>query len=82
MLIIRMSNNIKPDSEVYLFFHDIVLLDIVMQGIRGAEVYYRLREINPEVKVLIISGYAQIENIPDRVTGFLKKPFHSVDLLI
>jgi len=58
---------------------DLVILDMVMPGMLGGEVFDRLREINPEVKVLLSSGYSlngDAQHIMDRgCNGFLQKPF-------
>src|SRR5947209_20408141 len=37
---------------------DCVLLDMVMPEISGFETYRKLREINPQVKVILSSGYS------------------------
>ena len=57
----------------------LVVLDIVMPDMGGGEVYDRLKEINPEVKVLLSSGYSiddQARQIIERgCNGFIQKPF-------
>jgi len=63
---------------------DLVILDMVMPGMSGGETFDRLREINPEVKVLLASGYSidgQAQQIMDRgCDGFIKKPFRLAEL--
>jgi len=58
---------------------DLVILDMIMPGISGAETFDRLREINPGIKVLLSSGYSltgKAQTIMDRgCNGFLQKPF-------
>ncbi len=58
---------------------DLVILDMIMPGISGGETFDRLREINPEIKVLLSSGYSingEAKTIMDRgCNGFLQKPF-------
>ena len=58
---------------------DLVILDMVMPGISGGETFDRLRLINPEVRVLLSSGYSeegQAKEILDRgCKGFIQKPF-------
>lgn len=55
-----------------------VILDVMLPGIDGKEVYNTLQELNPEVKVLFISGssYKHLagKNIFQDTTKFLKKP--------
>jgi len=56
-----------------------VILDMIMPGISGGETFARLREINPEAKVLLSSGYSingEAKTIMDRgCNGFIQKPF-------
>jgi signal transduction histidine kinase/ActR/RegA family two-component response regulator len=58
---------------------DLVLLDIIMPDMKGGEVFDRLKEINPEVKVLLSSGYSidgEATQILERGSkGFIQKPF-------
>ena len=67
-------------------FHDVALVitDIVMPGIDGKELIRQIKVINPDVKVLAVSGYTKYvgekEDIKD-IDGFLQKPFESYYLL-
>ena len=58
---------------------DLVVLDIIMPQMGGRETYERLREINPEVKVLLSSGYSENGQAQDILAagarGFLQKPY-------
>jgi two-component system, cell cycle sensor histidine kinase and response regulator CckA len=59
---------------------DLVILDMIMPGISGGDTFDKLRKINPEIKVLLSSGYSltgQAQEIMNRgCNGFLQKPFH------
>ena len=59
---------------------DLVILDMIMPGISGGETFDRLREINPDAKVLLSSGYSingQAQEIMAKgCNGFIQKPFH------
>jgi two-component system, cell cycle sensor histidine kinase and response regulator CckA len=61
--------------------HDIraVVLDMVMPGMSGRSTYLALREINPEVAVLLMSGHSlneQVQEILDLgVRSFVSKPY-------
>jgi two-component system cell cycle sensor histidine kinase/response regulator CckA len=63
---------------------NLVILDMIMPGISGGETFDRLREINPELKVLLSSGYSitgKAQIIMDRgCNGFLQKPFQIENL--
>jgi len=58
---------------------DLAILDMIMPGISGGVTFDRLREINPEIKVLLSSGYSLngiAQTIMDRgCNGFIQKPF-------
>ncbi|MGD8386195.1 MAG: PAS domain S-box protein, partial [Desulfobacteraceae bacterium] len=63
---------------------DVVILDMIMPGTGGGEVFDRLREIDPHIRVLLSSGYSVDGNaqaILDRgCNGFLQKPFDLQEL--
>lgn len=62
----------------------LVILDLLMPGLSGEDVFYRLREIDPAVRVLIVSGFSS-EHVVQRVLhdgarDFIQKPF-SIEVL-
>ena len=63
---------------------DMVILDMIMPVMDGGETYDRLKEINPDIKVLLSSGYSidgQASEIIQRgCNGFIQKPFNMKDL--
>lgn len=64
---------------------DLVVLDISMPGMDGRTCLKRLRELSPEVKVVLASGYAPQELMEEMSTlglqGFAAKPFLRGELL-
>jgi PAS domain S-box-containing protein len=64
---------------------DIVLLDLIMPNMSGREVFFMLKEIKPDVKVFLYSGYAQHqvteELIKNGALGLLNKPFRMEELM-
>ncbi len=52
----------------------VVLLDMVMPDLHGTDVLAKLRKINPNVRILAISGYSAGQNLFG-ANGFLRKPF-------
>ena len=58
---------------------DMVILDMIMPDMGGGETYDLLKEINPQIKVLLSSGYSiegQAQEIMERgCNGFIQKPF-------
>ncbi len=63
---------------------DIVLLDMIMPVMNGQDAYRAMKEINPEVRVLLASGYslngAAQAMLDEGVRGFLQKPYRQAEL--
>lgn len=64
--------------------HDLVILDMVMSGMYGSEVLARLREINPEVRVIVVTADIQQSTLDEVRAGgaaaFLNKPINRQNL--
>jgi CheY-like chemotaxis protein len=62
----------------------LVVLDIIMPDMGGGEVYDKIKTINPDVKVLLASGYSvdgqAIELLERGCDGFMQKPFTMEEL--
>jgi len=81
-----------PDGETALLhysegkdpFH-LVILDWSMPGLDGADTYRRLREFDPKLKAILMSGYQRSEEIENMVAegikSYVSKPFQIGDLL-
>jgi len=63
---------------------DLVILDMIMPGTGGGEVYDALRAMDPDVRVILSSGYSidgKAREIMERgIREFLQKPFRMEDL--
>ncbi len=63
---------------------DIVVLDMVMPNMGGGQAYDRMKEINPDIKVLLSSGFSidgKASEILERgCNGFIQKPFSMKEL--
>jgi two-component system, cell cycle sensor histidine kinase and response regulator CckA len=63
----------------------IVVTDVVMPGMRGRELAERLRMIQPALRVLFVSGYADdlvlVDDVSTTAAHFLAKPFTTSELL-
>lgn len=57
----------------------ILLLDLMMPGISGMEVLKKVQEIHPDLLVIVITGYATVENAVEAMKrgayDFISKPF-------
>jgi PAS domain S-box-containing protein len=63
---------------------DVVLLDMVMPHMNGRDCFEAMQKINPDVRVILASGFAEEEDIEQMkaagLRGFLPKPYHRADL--
>jgi PAS domain S-box-containing protein len=57
----------------------LVLVDMIMPKMGGQETYRRLKEVNPNVKAILSTGYSQAgkaqEILSQGVHGFIQKPY-------
>ncbi len=65
---------------------DLVLTDLRMPEMSGFELLSKIRSIDAEVPVLVMTGYSSVENAVEAMkrgaTDFLKKPFDFEELLL
>ncbi len=58
---------------------DLIILDMIMPKLTGIKTFEQLKQMDPEVKVLVVSGYSkegQAEEILNKgALGFVQKPF-------
>jgi CheY-like chemotaxis protein len=72
-------------ERYFLHRHDVVLLDMVMNGMYGLEVLGKMRELNPDVRVIVAT--ADIQNSTrDQVrlagaSAFVNKPVNRKELV-
>jgi len=63
---------------------DLVITDLRMPGMTGFDLLSRLRDIDTEVPVLVMTGYSSVENAVEAMkrgaTDFIKKPFDFTEL--
>lgn len=69
----------KKGSDIHL-----VILDMVMPEMSGGKTYDLLKEMSPQIKVLLSSGYSMNEQASQILkrgcNGFIQKPFNSKEL--
>src|SRR5271157_1653609 len=63
---------------------DLALVDIKMPGMDGLELHRKIREVDPEIIVIIMTGYASVETavqaLKDGAYDYIAKPFDPDDL--
>ncbi len=64
----------------------LVIIDMIMPRMGGRETYLKLKELDPQVKALLSTGYDRNgevrEILRSGVTGFIQKPFDLDELLL
>jgi two-component system cell cycle response regulator len=65
---------------------DIMVTDIIMPGMDGLELTYKVKQLRPEIAVIVMTGFQQEESY-NRAIGygasdFIKKPFSIAELII
>jgi DNA-binding NtrC family response regulator len=62
---------------------DLVVTDKNLPGMSGLDLLRRVKERNPEVEVLIVTGYASLDSAIEAIdwgaSGYLLKPFENLD---
>jgi DNA-binding response OmpR family regulator len=62
-----------------------VIMDMVMPSMEGREVFRRLQEIRPVVKVIVSSGFSRDRDAADLIEqgawSFVQKPFRIAELV-
>ena len=70
-----------PDYEF-----DLILLDLLMPGMDGIEVLHRIKKIDPQAVVIIITAYASVESAIEAMKSgafdYIQKPFKHEELIL
>jgi PAS domain S-box-containing protein len=79
---ILLAENGQAGLEMYMQHHqsiDLVILDMIMPVMNGRDCFAALQKVNPEVRVILSSGYLDKEDLAQMETlglrGFISKPF-------
>lgn len=60
---------------------DLIILDMIMPVMNGRDCFFKLRELDPSVKVALTSGFTREEDLNDMresgLNGFIRKPYGS-----
>jgi DNA-binding NtrC family response regulator len=64
--------------------YSLILLDLKMPGMDGMQVLRRIREVRPEVRVVVITAYGTVESAVEAMklgtVDFVQKPFASDEI--
>lgn len=63
---------------------DLVLIDMTMPSLSGRETFLKLKELNPSVVAILVSGFAQSDDVDQALSegfsGFIQKPCSRYEL--
>jgi PAS domain S-box-containing protein len=87
-LTVLTASNGREGVEVFRSHHGeiaLVLLDLTMPEMDGEEALQAMREIHPEVRVLLSSGFGEMHAMSrfagKGLAGFIQKPYQTAELL-
>jgi YesN/AraC family two-component response regulator len=64
---------------------DLVTLDLNMPGLPGIEVLKKIKKLQPDIKVIIVTGYGTMGNAREAIRygagNFISKPFNVADII-
>ncbi len=67
-------------------FYDLIIVDLVMPRVGGLDVLKYAKKSNPDVLVIIVTGYASVDTailaIKEGAYGYLRKPFKLEEIKI
>jgi two-component system chemotaxis response regulator CheY len=83
--VIEAEDGLTALERYYVDKPDVVLLDLVMRGMYGLDVLAKLREMNSDVRVIVISADIQTTSrdlvAEAGAAGFLNKPAKAEDVV-
>ena len=64
---------------------DLVTLDLNMPGLSGADVLQKIKKLQPDIEVMVITGYGTLDNAREALGlgagDFISKPFSIADVI-
>jgi len=83
--VVEAEDGLSALEQYFLDKPDIVLLDLVMQGMYGLDVLIKLRELDAEAKVVVVSADVQTSSheLVEQAgaKAFVNKPFDRAEIL-
>ncbi len=84
--VITASNGVEAMGIIASEDLDLVISDIRMPGLDGVEILKRVRQMKPDVQVILITGYQSLESAIEAayegVYDYITKPFTDISRLI
>lgn len=83
--VVEAEDGLSALERYYLEKPDVVLLDLVMRGMYGLEVLGKMRELDPDARIVVVS--ADIQSTSHEMAeqagakAFINKPFDRAEIL-
>jgi two-component system chemotaxis response regulator CheY len=83
--VVEADNGLDALERYFLDKPDVVMLDLVMHGMYGLEVLQKIRELDPQARVVVVSADIQTSSQDlageAGATAFINKPFDRAEIL-
>ena len=84
--VVEAEDGLGALERYYLEKPDVVLLDLVMRGMYGLEVLHKLRELDGNARIVVVSADVQSSSLElaeqAGAKGFINKPFDKAEILV
>lgn len=83
--VVEAEDGLAALERYYIEKPDVVLLDLVMRGMYGLEVLQKLRELDPDARIVVVSADIQSSSLQlaeeAGAKAFINKPFDRTEIL-
>src|SRR6187401_643984 len=83
--VVEAEDGLAAIERYFLEKPDVVFLDLVMRGMYGLDVLEKLRQLDPDARVVVVSADVQSSSqelaVQAGAKGFINKPFDKVEIL-
>jgi len=83
--IAEVEDGLAAIERYFLEKPDVVFLDLVMRGMYGLEVLEKLRQLDPDARIIVVSADIQFSShdlaVQAGAKGFINKPFDKAEIL-
>jgi two-component system chemotaxis response regulator CheY len=84
--VVEAEDGLTALERYYLEKPDVVLLDLVMRGMYGLDVLHKLRELDADARIVVVSADVQSssQELADQAgaRAFINKPFDKAEILV
>jgi len=84
--VVEAEDGLSALERYFLEKPDVVMLDLVMRGMYGLDVLQKLRELDPDARIIVVS--ADIQSSSQELAeqagakAFINKPFDKAEILV